>query len=305
MHIMNDLLKNAQIFLLKVSTRFPFLMSDEQFLKMKFKIKMGKSLNIIKPVTFNEKLQWLKLYDRRPEYTQMVDKEGVKKYVANIIGGEHIITTLGVWDNFNDINFDKLPNQFVLKTTHGCGGIIICKDKLTLKIYEAKKEISRSLKRNYFVYGREWPYKNVKRRIIAEELMVDESGVQLKDYKFFCFNGEPKALFIATDRPFDTRFDFYDIQFNHLPFTNGHENSIKPVLKPLNFDKMIELAKKLSQNIPHVRVDLYNINGKIYFGEMTFSHWGGMIPFNPEKWDYIFGSWIKLPQLNNREINFN
>ena len=202
---------------------------------------------------------------------------------------------MGLWEKFDDIDFSQLPNQFVLKTTHGCGGIIICKDKSKLDITAARKVIKFSFKHNYFAYGREWPYKSVKPRIIAEEFMVDESGVELKDYKFFCFDGEPKAMYIARDRPHDTRFDFFDMDFNHLPLTNGHDNATKIIPKPQNFELMIELARKLSKDIPHVRVDLYNINGKVYFGELTFFHWGGMVPFEPEEWDYTFGNWINLP----------
>lgn len=288
-------LSRPKILLLKLFIEFPFLISDEMFLKYSFKIRMHKKLNLKTPETYNEKLQWLKLYYRKSEYSQMVDKAEAKNVVARIIGEKYTIPTLGIWEKFDDIDFDNLPNQFVLKTTHGCEGIVICKDKAKLDIFSAKKVINLSLRNNFFVYGREWPYKNVKPRIIAEKFMVDESGVELKDYKFFCFDGEPKALFIATDRPHDTRFDFFDMGFNHLPFTNGHENTDKKLSKPQNFELMIDIAKRLSENIPHVRIDLYNINGDIYFGEFTFFHWGGMVPFVPEEWDYKFGSWINLP----------
>jgi hypothetical protein len=291
-------LSNPKVLFLKLFIKLPFLISDKSFLKYKFRVLMHKKLDLKNPKTYSEKLQWLKLYDRKPEYSAMVDKAEAKRVVANLIGEQHIIPTLSVWEKFDDIDFDKLPDQFVLKTTHGCGGVIICKDKSKLDITAARKEINFSFKYNYFAYGREWPYKNVKPRIIAEQLMVDESGVELKDYKFFCFDGVPKAMFIATDRPHDTRFDFFDMYFNHLPFTNGHENATKTIQKPQNFELMIELASKLSNGIPHVRVDLYNINGNIYFGEMTFFHWGGMVPFVPEEWDYTFGSWISLPVLD-------
>lgn len=270
-------------------------MDDEKYLKRKYKACMGKELHLDSPQTFNEKLQWLKLYDRKPEYTTMVDKYAVKKYVADIIGEEYIIPTLGVWNHFDEIDFDKLPNQFVLKCTHDSGGIVICKDKKKLDLKSAKKKIEKSLKQNYYWSSREWPYKDVKPRIIAEEYMIDESGYELKDYKFFCFNGEAKMMFIATDRGSDTKFDFYDMEFNHLPFTNGHPNANKKIQRPKNYSKMIALAAKLSFEIPNVRVDFYNINGKIYFGELTFFHWSGLVPFEPEEWDYKLGSWIKLP----------
>ena len=204
-----------------------------------------------------------------------------------------------MWDNFDDIDFDKLPDQFVLKCTHDSGGLVICRDKNKLDKDEAKKKIEKSLERNYYLSGREWPYKNVKRRIIAEKYMVDESGYELKDYKFFCFNGKVKSLFIARDRSKqgeETKFDFFDENFNHLPFTNGHPNSEQSYFKPGKFDEMKQLAEILSKEIPHVRVDFYNINGQIYFGELTFYHWSGMVPFVPEEWDYTFGNWIDLPK---------
>ena len=272
--------------------------SDERFLKTKFKLRMNRELNLDNPKTFNEKLQWLKLYNRKPEHTRMVDKYEAKKYVAEIIGEEHIIPTFGVWDSVEDIDFASLPNQFVLKCTHDCGGIVICKDKSQLDIAQAKKKLNKTLNKNYYYLGREWPYKNVKPRIIAEQYMEDESGYELKDYKWFCFNGEPKALFIATDRGNvneETKFDFFDTDFNHLPFTNGHPNANRTIAKPAGFEKMKELAAILSKGEPHLRVDFYDINGKIYFGELTFFHWGGMVPFKPAEWDYTFGSWIELP----------
>ena len=274
--------------------------SDERYLKASYKAKFHKKLDLNNPQTYNEKLQWLKLYDRKPEYTQMVDKVGAKEYVANIIGEEYIIPTLGVWDRFEDIDFDKLPNQFVLKCTHDSGGVIVCKDKSKLDKENAQRKLEKNLKINYYIHKREWPYKDVKPRIIAEQYMEDESGYELKDYKWFCFDGEPKALFIATDRGVEgeeTKFDFFDMEFNHLPFTNGHPNANREIKKPLSFDEMKALASKLSKGFPHLRVDFYDINGKIYFGELTFYHWSGLTPFVPEEWDYTFGSWIKLPGI--------
>lgn len=280
--------------------KFAKFYSDEKFLKKLFKLEMGYELNLENPQTFSEKLQWLKLYNRKPEYTQMVDKYAVKEYVANIIGEEYIIPTLGVWDRVEDIDWDSLPNQFVLKTTHSGGntGVVICKDKLRFNKDEARKKLCQSLKKDVFITTREWPYKDVNPRIIAEQYMVDASGYELKDYKWFCFNGKPKALFIATDRGVEgeeTKFDFFDAEFNHLPFTNGHPNANRELVKPKSFERMKELAAKLSAGQPHLRVDLYDIDGKIYFGELTFYHFGGTMPFEPEEWDYTFGSWIKLP----------
>ncbi len=274
-------------------------LSDEEYIKQLFKLQMGYDLDLKNPKTFNEKLQWLKLYDRRPEYSVMVDKYEAKKYAAEKIGEQYIVSTIGVWDKFDDIDFDALPDQFVIKCTHDSGGLVICRDKSTLDLEAAREKIEKSLATNYYFHGREWPYKNVKPRIIAEKYMKDEEGQEegLTDYKFFCFDGEPKAMFIATDRAkkdTETKFDFFDMEFNHLPFTNGHPNADRPIEKPKQFDLMIELAGKLSAGIPHVRVDFYESEGSIYFGELTFYHWGGMMPFEPEEWDHTFGDWIKI-----------
>lgn len=281
------------LIVLHIAKHFP----DRLFLKTIFPLNVGYKLNLKNPRTYNEKIQWLKLYDRRPEYTNMVDKAEVKKYVSNIIGEEHIIKTLAIYNSTEEIDFDNLPNQFVLKVTHDSGGVVICKDKSKLDIPAALSLLKKSLSVNYYWKNREWPYKNVKPRIIAEKYMSDDSG-DLTDYKFFCFDGEPVFMFIANDRftkGEETKFDFFDMDFNHLPFTNGHPNSNKPVTKPRGFDEMKLLASKLSKGIPHVRVDFYDVNGHVYFGEMTFSHWSGMVPFEPIEWDYKFGEQIKLP----------
>lgn len=276
---------------------FNFL-SDEKYLKIFYWANMGKKLNLDNPQTYNEKLQWLKLYNRKKEYTKLVDKYEAKKIVADIIGDQYIIPTLGVWKNFGDIDFNSLPNQFVLKTTHDSGGVVICRDKETFDIEKAKRIIEKSQKNNFYLMGREWPYKDVEPRIIAEEYKEDAKTEELRDYKFFCFNGSAKALFIASDRQSDseTKFDFFDMDFNHLDFTNGHPNADVYPDPPENLKLMQELAEKLSVGFPHVRVDFYEVNGKVYFGELTFFHWSGIVPFDPEEWDYKFGSMIELPQ---------
>ncbi len=298
-HKTSDFLRNPFLLLISLGHRGWFnWMSDETYLRMVFRIKMRKRLNLENPQTYNEKLQWIKLYDRQPQYTKMVDKYEVKKYVADVIGEEYIIPTLGVWDKADDINFDKLPNQFVLKCTHDSGSFIICTDKCKLNYQNTRNKLNSCLRNNSYWGTREWPYKKVKPRIIAEKYMEDETG-ELRDFKFFCFDGKMKALFIATDRSnpkVETKFDFFDEEFNHLPFTNGHPNALTCVPKPDGFEEMKKVAEKLSQGIPQSRIDLYNINGKIYFGEITFFHWSGLTPFVPEEWDYTFGSWIKLPQ---------
>lgn len=268
---------------------------DKLFIQLSYQFNMGKSLNLEHPQTYNEKLQWLKLYDRKPEYTKMVDKYAVRTYVSKRIGDEYLIPLLGVWNQPDEINYDKLPNQFVLKCNHDSGGVLICKDKSELDINAATKFLRKCLSRNFYYRAREWPYKNIKRKIIAEKYMVDESGYELKDYKFFCFNGKCRAVFIATDRGADTRFDFFDPEFHHLPIKCGHDNAEKEIKKPASWELMIKLAEKLSEGIPQVRVDLYDVFGQVYFGELTFFHFGGKKPFYPEKWDYVFGSWIDLP----------
>lgn len=276
------------------------LMSDDKFLCMQFKNVFGYDLDLENPKTYSEKLQWLKLYDRNKYYVELVDKEKVKEIVADKIGQEYIIPTLGVWNKFENINFEQLPNQFVLKCTHDSGGLIICTDKNKLNVRKARKKMNKSLKNNYYMQNREWPYKNVPRKIIAEQYMVDESGYELKDYKFFCFDGKVKAMFIASDRESDseeTKFDFFDSEFNKLPFTNGHPNSKKQFIKPKTFDEMKMLAEKLSKGLPQARIDFYDVNGKVYFGEITFFHWSGFKKFNPPIWDKKFGEWIDLSKI--------
>lgn len=269
---------------------------DRRFIQLEYFSGMGRFPELDHPRTYNEKLQWLKLNDIHPEYTKLVDKVEAKKIVAEIIGEEHIVKTLGVWDRYEDINFDMLPDVFVLKTSHDSGGVVICHNKSPETIQAAKKKIEKSMRNNYFLEHREYPYKNIKPRILAEELMVDESGTELKDYKFFCFGGEPKMLLIVSGRGSDQRQDFYDMEFNLLPVQRKeHPNSTIIREKPHNFDELKEMANKLSKGIPHVRVDLYNINTKIYFGELTFFSGSGNIPFEPEEWDYKIGEWLKLP----------
>ena len=283
---------------LKLIYTFSKCIPDKKFLELVFPLNTGYELNLDNPQTYNEKLQWLKLYDRKPEYTKMVDKVEAKKYAASIIGEDHIIPTLAVYNRVEDIDFDVLPNQFVLKCTHDSGGIVICKDKATLDKRAAVKKLRNGLKKNFYYINREWPYKNVKPRIIAEQYMTDKKTGELRDYKFFCFDGEVKALFVASERQVkgrETKFDFFDEDYNHLLIINGHPNASVVPEKPSCFDEMKEIACKLSKGMHHIRVDLYEMNGKVYFGEMTFFHWSGIVPFEPQKWDFEFGRWITLP----------
>lgn len=272
-------------------------LSDENYLKVLFYHCLGYKLNLNNPKSFNEKLQWLKLNDQHEDYSKMVDKIEAKKYVASIIGEKYIIPTLGVWNTVEEIEWNLLPNQFVIKSSDDSGGVIVCKDKTTLDIEKAKKKLQR--KNNYYKYNKEYPYRNLKHRIIAEKFLEDESKYELKDYKIFCFNGEPRLLFVATDRlkkEEETKFDFFDTDWNHLPFTNGHPNNPNPIEKPRNFNEMLDIARKLSVGIPQVRIDLYNCNGTIYFGEITFFHWSGTKAFEPKEWDYKLGNMINLPK---------
>lgn len=273
---------------------------DSIYLKLLYRYKLGKKLDLKKPQTYNEKIQWMKVHYRNPLYTQLADKYGVREYISKKIGEEYLIPLIGVYDKFDDIDFDTLPDQFVIKCTHDSGGLVICRDKKQLDIKKAKAKIERCLKRDYFLNSREWVYSDIKPRIVIEKYMVDESGYELKDYKFFCFNGNAEVMFMATDRSGEeeTKFDFFDMDFNHLDLRNGHPNSTRKLEKPERFEEMAALAEKISEGLPHARVDLYNINGKLYFGEVTFFHWSGLKPFEPEKWDKIFGDWFMLPEKN-------
>lgn len=295
-------LKHPSVLFSSVLMKTGTILPDKLYLQLLYRLKMGKRLSLENPQTFNEKLQWLKLYNRRPEYTLMVDKYAVKSYVANIIGDEYVIPTLGVYDRLEDIDWDALPNQFVLKTTHGGGntGVTICKDKSSFSKEIAVAKLKKSLKQDLYKSLREWPYKNVPHRILAEVFMEDTRTKELRDYKFFVFDGIVRALFVATERGGgDVKFDFYDPDFNHLDIVQEHPMSGKSIEKPDCFEEMKTIASKLGKGIPAVRIDLYEVNGKIYFGEFTFTHHGGLVPFHPEKWDYDFGAWIKLPSTGN------
>ncbi|HHU55797.1 MAG TPA: glycosyl transferase [Acholeplasmataceae bacterium] len=267
------------------------------WLKVEYYISINKDLNLSNPQTFNEKLQWLKLYDRNPQYTELVDKLEVRKYISKTIGEDYLIPLIGVWDKFEDIDFDKLPNQFVLKPTHTSGNVFICKDKSAIDYLKLEKEINDWLEREYYWVHREWPYKNIKPRIICEKYMVDESGDELKDYKFMCFNGEVKCSFVCLNRnsPKGLNVDFYDMDWKPMPFERHYSNSGKRTPKPKTFDEMVRISQLLSKDITFVRIDFYEVNGKLFIGEITFYPGSGFEEFTPESYDYLLGSWIKLP----------
>lgn len=275
------------------------LWSDASYLKLYYFFNMKKTLPLKNPKTYNEKLQWLKLYDHNPLYTQLVDKFEVKQYVTERIGREYVAHVLGTWDSPEDVSFDALPDSFVLKTTHGGGnvGIIIIKDKSKTDIEKVRSDLKEAMMYDLYKLSKEWPYKNVRRRIFAEEYLEDKETGELRDYKFFCFDGKVKAMFVATERqtreePF---FNFFDENYNILEIKQGHPRATVPPAKPKLFEQMKSIAEVLSKGLPHVRVDLYQANGKIYFGEFTFYHFGGVVPFEPVEWDALLGSWLQLP----------
>jgi hypothetical protein len=277
------------------------LLPDEPYLSLKFRMNFGRWPNWKNPQTFSEKLQWLKLYDRRPEYTRMVDKYAVKEYVAGLIGEEYVIPTLSVWDKPEEIEWEKLPNQFVLKTTHGGGseGVVICRDKAIFDREKAIDQLNKSLQTDLYKVWREWPYKNVPKRIIAEKYLEPSTVTNdLADYKYFCFNGEPKYVQVISGRGKKMCIDFFDQEWGHQPF---HEPKDYPFAKeeptkPIQFELMWSLSRKLASNKAFSRIDFYEVGNKVYFGEITFFPTSGMGGFNPPEWDSIFGDLIQLPK---------
>lgn len=289
--------KEALLRLLKVTAS---LWPDELYLKIRYYIYFGRKLNLKNPKTFNEKIQWLKLNFCPDIYATMVDKYEAKKYVANIIGEEYIIPTIGVWEDVDKIDFDSLPERFVMKCNHNSGhGMFICKDKSQMDLRSVKKELRAGLKEKFYKMAHEMQYKNVKPLVIAEQYIEDSSENGLIDYKFFCFDGIVKICEVISNR-FNGRLcaNYYDLDWNILPIGSKKMPSDPTMLvsKPKNLAKMIEIASELSKGFPHIRVDLYNVDGNIYFGELTLTHNGGMNPFVPIEWDYIIGSWLHLPQ---------
>lgn len=292
------LLKSNRIGLLvSIIENLYFLFPDKLYLQLLYRMKLGKKLDLKNPKRFSEKLQWLKLYNRKPEYTTMVDKYAVKGYVAKIVGEKYVIPTLGVWDNPEDIDWDSLPDQFVLKVTHGGGGtgVVFCKNKHPFDRDVAIRKLKQSMKANIYGRLREWPYKNVPKRVIAEKYMSEADG-QLRDYKFFCFDGVPKVMLVASNRYTTHNFTYYDMSFNKLPIVSVAGKPSSEIMKaPCCFEEMKQVASMLSQGLPHVRVDLYTCYGKVYFGELTFFDSSGFDNMSSDEWDLKFGSWMILP----------
>ncbi len=273
------------------------LLGDATFLRLMYLAKTGRRLDLRNPRSFNEKLQWLKIHCRREEMPVMVDKAAAKDWIAERVGSEYVNPTLGIWSRAEDIDFDSLPESFVLKTTHDCGGVVICRDKASFDRIAAIKTLDEALSRRFWKENREWPYKEVTPRIIAEPYLEDGFG-ELRDYKFFCFDGEPKIMFVATGRsgPRETCFDFFDMDYAHIDLRNGHPNAAFPPEKPSGFEEMKRLAARLSGGWPFLRVDFYDVRGKVYVGELTFYHWSGFVPFDPPRWDLKLVNFLHAPE---------
>ena len=275
-----------------------YLMPDECEIRHSFKKKLGYDCNLKKPRTFNEKIQWLKLHDRKEIYHELVDKYEAKKVIGDLVGDEFIIPTLGVWKKFDDIDFSKLPGRFVLKCTHDSASVVICKDKSIFDYKAAQKKLDGALKTDYYHYiGKQWAYKDIERRIIAEQYLDEGNNQGLTDYKFMVFGGKCKCIFVCSDRQSKLSLNAYDLDWQLMPFTrNNHPNMKAHAYRPQCFDTMLTLAEKIARYVdnPFVRVDFYEVDGKVYFGEVTFYPEGGFGSFNPIEWDYKLGEWIKL-----------
>lgn len=282
---------------------FSRIISDEVFIKKLFRKKMGRNVNLKKPTTYNDKLQWLKLNWYNPDAVKCADKYEVRDFVKNRIGANYLNELYAVYDSIDKIDLSILPNSFVLKGTHGSGFNFICRDKSQVNWKTEFKKMKRWLKINYYWQNREWVYKKIKPRIICEKLLVDEEGKLPKDYKFFCFDGEPQFMFIASDRGVGTKFDFYDLEWNKIPVSQYYPTSNYTIPKPENLEEILELSRKLSKGFPHVRVDFYLNEHDIIFGELTFFHFSGTKKFVPEIYDEIIGEYLDLSTIYNKKYN--
>ena len=279
----------------KICYLFNRQLPDKCYIQRMYYVKLGKKLHLKHPVLFNEKLNWMKLYYRNEEFTRMADKYEVRQLVKKKIGGEYLIPLLGVWNSVEEISFDTLPKQFVLKCTHDSASVVICKDKQYFDVEEAKKKLAACMNTNYFWASREWPYKKIKPRIIAEQYMVDESHTELKDYKIYCFSGKPELIQVDFGRFTKHERNLYTTEWEYIQerfeYPNNPEVQIR---KPEHLKEMLELASKLAGNIPSVRIDFYSINGRIYFGEITFYQEGGFGRFEHESFEKKLGDLIRL-----------
>lgn len=293
MNIIQKAIKRPWLILPTILYKLGGAIDDETYIKWNYYLRNGKKLNLKNPVTYFDKINWQKIHDRRSEYVTMVDKRKVKEYVSEIIGSEYVIPTIGVWNTPDEIDFGLLPDRFVLKCNHDSGSAVLCKDKRVFDIENAKKKLSERLKKDYYKISREWPYKEVERKIICEPFI---EGIQNNNYKFFCFDGKCRFLYVAPYR--EATADYYDAEFNHLDGIRNvfHSGADNPPKKPKSFEQMKEFAEMLSKGYPQMRVDFYDDNGKIWFGEITFFQEAGFAPWIPDEWNYKFGEYIKLEQ---------
>lgn len=287
-----DIIKDREL-RLKIINCLGFI-PTKPYLKMVYWIKTGKKLNLKNPVTLCDKINWLKVNDIHDEYTQLADKVAVRDYIKDILGEEYLFPIYGAWDHYKDIDFDSLPDQFVLKCNHDSASVTVIKDKSKMDHKKLEKFYEGRLRINAYNMGREYPYKNIKPKIVVEKYMVPDGDSDINDYKFFCFNGKPELLLIASGRTTDMRTDFFDMDFNHLDLKRIYPFSEKKIEKPEKFEEMKEIAAKLTKDMKFVRLDLYEVGGKIYFGEFTFFPAGGFWPFKPEKYEKIYGDLLKL-----------
>lgn len=278
-----------------VNEKFKCILDDEEYISRQFEYHFGHRPNLETPRTFNEKIQWLKLHDRNPQYTQLVDKYEVKKYISDKIGEGYVIPTLGIYNSFDEINFEQLPEQFVLKCTHDSGSIVICKSRAEFDQNKARNILENGLKKNFYWWGREWPYKNVKPRIIAECYLSDKSKNGINDYKIFCFNGRAELIQVDYGRFINHKRNLYTLNWEYIDAMIKYPNDPKTQIeRPSRLKEMINLAEQLSANIPHVRLDLYLVNDKVYFGELTFHHGSGYENFRPLELENRLGEMITL-----------
>lgn len=271
-----------------------FMFDDESYVKRMYKIKFNENLNLTNPQTFNEKLNWLKLNYHNPRLTNLADKYAVKQIVRELIGDEYVVPNYGIWESFEQIDFSKLPDQFVLKCTHDSGGAFICRDKSSFDFDAVGKQLTRNLHRDFYLAGREWPYKNIPHRIIADKFLDDHTGTELRDYKFWCFNGNPKYMY-CTIKGANVYENFYDMDFNIAPINHGFPRHRPEFEKPEKFEEMKKMAAILSKGLPFVRVDFFQVEGHVYFGEFTFFDWGGHRPFASKEMDLELGKLMELP----------
>jgi len=292
----------SRIFNILNNRGFFRFVNDKHFLKIIYYDRFRKKLNLKNPSLFTEKLQWLKLYDRNPLYTKLVDKYAVREYIKEKLGEEYLIPLIAVYDKVDEIEWDKLPNQFVIKCTHGSGSNIICKDKNKLSIRESKKKLKKWMRKNWYWFGREWPYKNVKPRIIIEKFMVDANSKQLKDYKLMCFNGSPKIIQVMSNR-INGKYNLnhFSITWENLNFEQiGLVPSNEKIDKPKNLDRMVDFARELSKNIPFVRLDFYEINGELFFGEFTLYPVSGFHQFEDISSDVQLGNMLSIDFMERK-----